>query len=101
MFEKVCVSLRLTPFKISIASGCHGSESYHSRRFLSEHRATKGDAMKDREVWRAPGAFLARRTRTKKGMEADDLLCSRNARSQKTLVERAQWKINQPPSLKK
>ena len=22
-----------------------------------------------------------------------------NARSQKTLVERAQWKINQPPSL--
>ncbi len=24
--------------------------------------------------------------------------CSRNARSQKTLVGRAQWKINQPPS---
>ena len=52
MFEKVCVSLRLTPFKISIASGCHGSESYHSRRFLSEHTATKGDAMESREVWR-------------------------------------------------
>jgi len=33
-------------------------------------------------------------------MEPDDLLCSRNARSQKTLVGRAQWKINQPPSLK-
>ena len=31
-------------------------------------------------------------------MEADDLLCSRNARPQKVLVGRAQWKINQPPS---
>jgi len=31
-------------------------------------------------------------------MEADDLLCSRNARPQKALVGRAQWKINQPPS---
>jgi hypothetical protein len=34
-------------------------------------------------------------------MEADDLLCSRNARSRTPLVGRAQWKINQPPSLKK
>ena len=33
-------------------------------------------------------------------MEADDLLCSRNARSRTPLVGRAQWKINQPPSLK-
>jgi ORF6N domain len=33
------------------------------------------------------------------GMEADDLLCSRNARPQKALVGRAQWKINQPSSL--
>jgi hypothetical protein len=33
------------------------------------------------------------------GMESDDLLCSRNARPQKALVGRAQWKINQPPSL--
>jgi hypothetical protein len=33
-------------------------------------------------------------------MEPDNLLCSRNARSQKTLVGRAQWKINQAPSLK-
>ena len=32
-------------------------------------------------------------------MERDDLLCSRNARPQKALVGRAQWKINQPPSL--
>ncbi|MEK7352413.1 MAG: hypothetical protein AAB177_16200, partial [Nitrospirota bacterium] len=36
-----------------------------------------------------------------RGMEADDLLCSRNARPRKALVGRAQWKINQPPSPKK
>ena len=35
------------------------------------------------------------------GMEPDDLLCSRNARPPKALVGRAQWKINQPPSLKR
>ena len=34
-------------------------------------------------------------------MEADDLLCSRNARPPKALVGRAQWKINQPPSLQR
>ena len=34
-------------------------------------------------------------------MEAVDLLCSRNARPQKALVGRAQWEINQPPSLKR
>ena len=34
---------------------------------------------------------------TERGMEPDDLLCSRNARPQKALVGRAQWKINQPP----
>jgi hypothetical protein len=33
-------------------------------------------------------------------MEVDDLLCSRNARPEKALVGRAQWKINQPPSLR-
>ena len=33
-------------------------------------------------------------------MEPDDLLCSHNARSRTPLVGRAQWKINQPPSLK-
>ena len=32
-------------------------------------------------------------------MEPDDLLCSRNARPEKALVGRAQYKINQPPSL--
>jgi hypothetical protein len=36
---------------------------------------------------------------TVEGMEPDDLLCSRNARPEKALVGRAQWKINQPPSL--
>ena len=34
-------------------------------------------------------------------MESDDLLCSRNARSRTPLVGRAQWKINQPPSLER
>ena len=34
------------------------------------------------------------------GMETDGLLCSRNARPQKALVGRAQWKIIQPPSLR-
>jgi hypothetical protein len=34
-------------------------------------------------------------------MEPDDLLCSRNARPQKALVGRAQWEINQVPSLKR
>jgi hypothetical protein len=34
-------------------------------------------------------------------MGPDDLLCSRNARPGKALVGRAQWKINQPPSLKR
>jgi hypothetical protein len=33
-------------------------------------------------------------------MEADDLLCSRNARPGKALVGRVQWKILQPPSLR-
>ena len=34
-------------------------------------------------------------------MEPDDLPCSRNVRPGKALVGRAQWKINQPPSLKR
>ena len=33
------------------------------------------------------------------GMEPDDLLCSRNAHDQNVLVRRAQWEINQAPSL--
>ena len=40
-------------------------------------------------------------SRNAKGMEPDDLLYSRNARSQTPLVGRAQWKINQPPSQKR
>ncbi len=31
---------------------------------------------------------------TEEGMEPDDLLCSRNAQSQKTLVGRAQWEAS-------
>ena len=54
-----------------------------------------------REGRERPGAFLARRTRTRRGMEPDDLLCSRNARPEKALVGRAQWKIIQPPSLER
>jgi len=34
---------------------------------------------------------LGERTASGEGMEADDLLCSCNARSQKTLVGHAQW----------
>ncbi len=41
-----------------------------------------------------PIAFCAHRI--EEGMEPDDLLCSRNARSRTPLVGRAQWKINQP-----
>jgi hypothetical protein len=37
----------------------------------------------------------------REGMEPDDLLCSRNARSRTPLVGRAQWEINQPPSPKR
>src|SRR5207247_9888528 len=37
----------------------------------------------------------------REGIEPDDLLCSRNARSRTPLVGRAQWKINQPPSLER
>ena len=44
-----------------------------------------------------PGALLARRT--EEGMEPDELLCSRNAHDKNVLVGRAQWKLNQPPSL--
>ncbi len=40
-------------------------------------------------------------SQNKGGIEPDNLLCSRNARPQKALVGRAQWKINQAPSLKK
>ena len=52
------------------------------------------------------GAIGSRQTihlarRIEEGMEPDDLLCSRNARPEKALVGRAQWEINQPPSLKR
>ena len=44
------------------------------------------------------GTTLAIVKKGEEGMEPDDLLCSRNARSEKTLVGRAQGKINPPPS---
>ena len=59
-------------------------------------RATRGLRRMGKEQ---PGALLARRT--EEGMESDDLLCSRNARPEKALVGRAQWKISQPPSLER
>jgi len=54
------------------------------------------DAGKDEPAWDAGMAPQEGR-----GMESDDLLCSRNARPEKALVGRAQEKINQPPSLKR
>ena len=50
-----------------------------------------------------PSFLLAETAQSERseGMEPDDLLCSRNARPKKALVGRAQWKINQPPSLKR
>jgi hypothetical protein len=39
-------------------------------------------------------------SRSRGGVEPDDLLCSRNARPQKALVGGAQRKILQPPSVK-
>ncbi len=37
----------------------------------------------------------------RKGWSPDDLLCSRNAHAKTVLVPCTQWKINQPPSLKR
>jgi hypothetical protein len=51
------------------------------------------------DVGKGVSSFFARGA--EEGMEADDLLCSRNARPQKALVGRAQWKLNPPPSLKR
>jgi hypothetical protein len=51
-------------------------------------------------MMRSVGCSCQAEVAAKGGMEADDLLCSRNARPMKALVERAQWKISQLPSLK-
>ena len=53
-------------------------------------RAVKGTL--DRSLSRMFGAA--------EGMEPVDLLCSRNAHDRNVLVRRAQWEINQPPSLR-
>ena len=47
------------------------------------------------------GSGCSRRFNNEGGWSLNDLLCSRNARPQKALVGRAQWKIIQPPSLKR
>ena len=51
-----------------------------------------------KRIRRTPTLVLCSRNRS--GMETVDLPCSRNARPQKALVERAQWEVNQPPSLR-
>ena len=76
-----------------------------TRLFRNSLRTSGGEAGKIRtsEIMKravsargAAGPFFLL---AEEGMEANDLLCSRNARPQKALVGRAQWKINQPPSL--
>ncbi len=58
--------------------------------------------LRGEEVKRGEGAaWSSSCSRNREGMEADNLLCSRNARPEKALVGRAQWKIIQPPSLKR
>jgi hypothetical protein len=52
----------------------------------------------EKRVRAAPTLVSCSRSRERD--EPDDLLCSRNARLKKALVGRAQWKINQAPSLK-
>jgi hypothetical protein len=54
-----------------------------------------------KEEWEGSSQTVLLARRAEEGMEPDDLLCSRNARPQKALVGRAQWKINQPPSLER
>jgi hypothetical protein len=46
------------------------------------------------------GGHSTWRSSEKSGTRPVDLLCSRNARSRTPLVGRAQWEINQPPSLR-
>ena len=69
---------------------------------LLAERARSECARSTRALEDRPGCPLRGRREIleEEGMKADDLLCSRNARPQKALVGRAQWKINQPPSLR-
>jgi hypothetical protein len=59
-------------------------------------RLAEVDAPIERMLAQGMGHF-----KQEEGMEPDDLLCSRNARSRTPLVGRAQWKINQAPSLER
>ena len=69
--------------------------------FLLAERAHSESARSMRAVKGNLDHSLEQRFGAEKEMEPDDLLCSRNARSQTPLVGRAQGEINQPPSLKK
>ena len=67
------------------------SQNAHTQKYARSMRAVKGNL--DHSLEQMFGA--------EEGMEPDDLLCSRNARSRTPLVGRAQWEINQAPSLKR
>ena len=74
------------------------------RRAAMFARGWEGEAMVynyNRKEGRGAVWSIPRARGTEERMEPDDLLCSRNARPQKALVGRAQWKINQPPSLER
>ncbi len=53
------------------------------------------------EGWEGSGQVPFLLAEQRRGWSLMDLLCSRNARPGKALVGRAQWKINQPPSLER
>ncbi len=69
--------------------------------FLLAERARSESARSMRAVKGNLDHSLEQMFGTEEGMEPDDLLCSRNARPPKALVGRAQWEINQPPSLRR
>jgi len=67
--------------------------NFNSRQGLKMNRRSEQSSQGTEEMMISRGI--------EEGMEADDLLCSRNARPRKALVGRAQWKITQSPSLKR
>jgi hypothetical protein len=66
--------------------------------FLLAERARSECARSMRAVKANLAAPLRRLNGVKAWARADDLLCSRNARPRKALVECAQWEINQAHS---
>ena len=69
--------------------------------FLLAERAHSESARSMRAVKGSLDHSLQQMFGSKKKMEPDDLLCSRNARSWTPLVGHAQGEINQAPSLKR